>query len=137
MKRESGVSRLLAAMAPKAIKQITKSPEAKPSSPSVILKALAKELDVPLIAVSQLSRAVESRSDHRPQLSDLRESGALEQDADVVLLLLREEYYQPTEENKGLAEVIISKQRNGPVGSLKMAFIKEYTRFENLSLREE
>ena len=101
------------------------------------LKALAKELDVPLIAVSQLSRAVESRADHRPQLSDLRESGALEQDADVVLLLLREEYYHPTEENKGLAEVIISKQRNGPVGSLKMAFIKEYTRFENLSLREE
>ena len=101
------------------------------------LKALAKELNVPLIAVSQLSRAVEARADHRPQLSDLRESGALEQDADVVLLLLREEYYQPTEENKGLAEVIISKQRNGPVGSLKMAFIKEYTRFENLSLREE
>ena len=101
------------------------------------LKALARELDVPLIAVSQLSRAVESRSDHRPQLSDLRESGALEQDADVVLLLLREEYYQPTEENKGLAEVIISKQRNGPVGSLKMAFIKEYTRFESISLREE
>ncbi len=101
------------------------------------LKALAKELNVPLIAVSQLSRAVEARADHRPQLSDLRESGALEQDADVVLLLLREEYYQPTEENKGLAEVIISKQRNGPVGSLKLAFIKEYTRFENLSLREE
>ena len=101
------------------------------------LKALAKELNVPVIAVSQLSRAVESRVDRRPQLSDLRESGALEQDADVVLLLLREEYYQPTEENKGLVEVIISKQRNGPVGSLKMAFIKEYTRFENISLREE
>ncbi|MEA3328829.1 MAG: replicative DNA helicase [Candidatus Omnitrophota bacterium] len=101
------------------------------------LKALAKELDTPLIAVSQLSRAVESRADHRPQLSDLRESGSIEQDADLVLLLLREEYYQATEENKGLSEVIIAKQRNGPVGSLKLAFIKEYTRFENLAVREE
>ena len=101
------------------------------------LKALAKELDIPLIAVSQLSRAVEARVEHRPQLSDLRESGSIEQDADVVLLLLREEYYQPTEENKGLSEIIIAKQRNGPVGSLKLAFVKEYTRFENLSPREE
>ncbi len=103
------------------------------------LKALARELHVPLIAVSQLSRAVESRVDHRPQLSDLRESGAIEQDADVVVLLLREEYYNPTEENRGKAEVIIAKQRNGPVGSLKLAFIHEYTRFENAELmrREE
>ena len=101
------------------------------------LKALAKELNVPVIAVSQLSRAVEARADHRPQLSDLRESGAIEQDADVVFLLLREEYYQPTEENKGLTELIIAKQRNGPVGSLKLAFIKEYTRFESLSLGME
>ncbi|MEA3560242.1 MAG: replicative DNA helicase [Candidatus Omnitrophota bacterium] len=101
------------------------------------LKALAKELDIPLIAVSQLSRAVEARAEHRPQLSDLRESGSIEQDADLVLLLLREEYYQPTEENKGLSEIIIAKQRNGPIGSLKLAFIKEYTRFENLSPREE
>ncbi|MBI2871494.1 MAG: replicative DNA helicase [Candidatus Omnitrophica bacterium] len=100
------------------------------------LKSLARELSVPLIAVSQLSRAVESRSDRRPQLSDLRESGAIEQDADVVILLLREEYYSPTEENKGLAEVIIGKQRNGPVGSLTLSFVKEYTRFENVSLRE-
>ncbi len=103
------------------------------------LKELARELNVPLIAVSQLSRAVESRTDHRPQLSDLRESGAIEQDADVVVLLLREEYYNPTEENRGKAEVIIAKQRNGPVGSLKLAFIHEYTRFENAELhrREE
>ncbi len=102
------------------------------------LKALARELRVPLIAVSQLSRAVETRQDHRPQLSDLRESGAIEQDADVVGLLLREEYYNPTEENRGIAEVIIAKQRNGPVGSLKMTFIKEYARFENLAMvREE
>ncbi|MBM3252454.1 MAG: replicative DNA helicase, partial [Candidatus Omnitrophica bacterium] len=96
------------------------------------IKALARELDVPIIAISQLSRAVESRQDHRPQLSDLRESGAIEQDADLVILLLREEYYNPTEENKGIAEVIIAKQRNGPVGSLKLTFIKEYMRFENL-----
>ncbi|MFH1867599.1 MAG: replicative DNA helicase [Candidatus Omnitrophota bacterium] len=97
------------------------------------LKALARELDAPVIAVSQLSRAVESRADKRPQLSDLRESGAIEQDADVVMLLLREEYYNPTPENRGIAELIIAKQRNGPVGSLDLAFIKEYTRFENLT----
>ncbi|MFN7169942.1 MAG: replicative DNA helicase, partial [Candidatus Omnitrophota bacterium] len=100
------------------------------------LKALARELNIPLVAVSQLSRAVEARADHRPQLSDLRESGAIEQDADVVVLLLREEYYNPTEENRGLAEVNIAKQRNGPTDIIKLAFIKEYARFENLS-REE
>ncbi|MCM8831132.1 MAG: replicative DNA helicase [Candidatus Omnitrophica bacterium] len=105
---------------------------------SQALKSLAKELNIPLIAVSQLSRAVESRSDHRPQLSDLRESGAIEQDADMVILLLREEYYNPTEENKGIAEVIIAKQRNGPVGSVFLAFIKEYMKFANLSkIKEE
>ena len=101
------------------------------------LKALARELSVPLIAVSQLSRAVEQRSDRRPQLSDLRESGAIEQDADLVVLLLREEYYSPTEENKGLADIIIAKQRNGPVGTLKLTFINEYTRFEDLAKGEE
>ena len=103
------------------------------------LKGLAREIGVPVIAVSQLSRAVESRVDHRPQLSDLRESGAIEQDADVVVLLLREEYYNPTEENRGKAEVIIAKQRNGPVGSVFLTFIREYTRFENAELmrREE
>jgi len=97
------------------------------------LKALARELNVPVIAISQLSRAVEARTDHRPQLSDLRESGAIEQDADVVVLILREEYYNPTPENQGMAEAIIAKQRNGPVGSLNLAFIKEYTRFENIA----
>jgi len=97
------------------------------------LKALARELEVPILALSQLSRAVESRQDHRPQLSDLRESGAIEQDADVVVLLMREEYYNPTEENRGVADVIIAKQRNGPVGTVKLAFIKEYMRFENLA----
>ncbi len=97
------------------------------------LKALARELDIPVIALSQLSRQVENRQDHRPQLSDLRESGAIEQDADLVALLMREEYYNPTEENAGIAEVIIAKQRNGPVGTVKLSFIKEYMRFENLA----
>jgi replicative DNA helicase len=97
------------------------------------LKALARELKIPIIAISQLSRAVESRQDHRPQLSDLRESGAIEQDADLVVLLMREEYYSPTEENRGIADVIIAKQRNGPVGTIKLTFIKEYMRFENLT----
>ena len=96
------------------------------------LKALARELNVPVIAISQLSRAVESRQDRRPQLSDLRESGAIEQDADVVVLLVREDYYEPKPENLGLAELIIAKQRNGPTGSVKLRFFKEYIRFENL-----
>lgn len=97
------------------------------------LKALAKELNVPIIAISQLSRAVESREGHRPKLSDLRESGAIEQDADVVVLLFREEYYAPSEENKGIAEVIIAKQRNGPVGNFNLTFLKEYTRFADMA----
>ncbi|MCF7887193.1 MAG: replicative DNA helicase [Candidatus Omnitrophica bacterium] len=97
------------------------------------LKALAKELSIPLIAVSQLSRAVESREGHRPKLSDLRESGAIEQDADLVVLLFRQEYYQPSDENKGMAEAIIAKQRNGPVGTINLAFLKEYMRFADLA----
>jgi replicative DNA helicase len=92
---------------------------------------------VPVVAISQLSRAVESRTDHRPHLSDLRESGAIEQDADLVVLILREEYYNPTPDNQGIAEIIIAKQRNGPVGSLKLSFLKELTRFENLARMEE
>jgi replicative DNA helicase len=101
------------------------------------LKALAKELNVPIIAVSQLSRAVESRTDHKPQLSDLRESGAIEQDADVVVLLLREEYYNPTPENKSIAKIMIAKQRNGPVGDLELGFIREYMKFVNLAKVKE
>jgi len=101
------------------------------------MKALARELDIPVIGISQLSRAVEQRADHRPMLSDLRESGAIEQDADVVMLLLREEYYNPTEDNKGVAEVIVAKQRHGPVGTVKLAFLPEFTRFANLSRTEE
>ena len=99
------------------------------------LKALAKELRVPVVAVSQLSRAPEQREDRRPQLADLRESGAIEQDADVVLLLFREEVYHPSEESRGKAELIVAKQRNGPVGSVFLTFLKESTRFENLSVR--
>ncbi len=97
------------------------------------IKALARELNVPILALSQLSRAVEGRQDHRPQLSDLRESGAIEQDADVVVMLMREEYYNPTEENQNKADVIIGKQRNGPVGTFRLAFLKEFVRFENLA----
>ncbi len=98
------------------------------------LKALAKELDVPVVALSQLSRAPEQRtgSDHRPQLSDLRESGSIEQDADVVAFIYREEVYKPNDENAGLAELIIAKQRNGPTGTIKLAFQKQYTRFQTL-----
>jgi len=101
------------------------------------LKGLAKELRVPVVLLSQLSRAPESRSDHRPQLSDLRESGALEQDADVVLFIYREDVYadksQSPSGSEGVAELIIGKQRNGPVGVVKLAFIREFTRFENLA----
>jgi replicative DNA helicase len=94
------------------------------------LKALAKELDVPVLALSQLSRAPEARSDKRPQMSDLRESGALEQDADVVMLLHRPEYYEKVPKNPGLTEVIVAKQRNGATGTVQLNFVKEQTRFE-------
>ncbi len=96
------------------------------------LKALAKELNVPVIAVSQLSRKTEERTGNRPQLSDLRESGAIEQDADVILFLFREEVYHRTEENRGKAEVIIGKQRNGPIGKVDLAFLDKYTSFKDL-----
>jgi replicative DNA helicase len=114
------------------------SRQAELASISRSLKGLAKELKVPIVALSQLSRAPETRSDHRPQLSDLRESGALEQDADVVMFIFREEQYrdadgQVNQEAEGTAEIIIGKQRNGPVGTVKLAFIKEHTRFENLA----
>jgi replicative DNA helicase len=101
------------------------------------LKGLAKELRVPVVVLSQLSRAPESRSDHKPQLSDLRESGALEQDADVVIFIYRQDMYadksDPPAEGEGVAELIIGKQRNGPTGTVKLAFIREFTRFENLA----
>jgi replicative DNA helicase len=95
------------------------------------LKGLAKEMDVPVVALSQLSRAPEARNPPKPLMSDLRESGSIEQDADVVAFIYREDYYKETEENKGLAELIIAKQRNGPTGTIRLAFLKEFTRFEN------
>jgi replicative DNA helicase len=114
------------------------SRQAELASISRSLKGLAKELNVPIVALSQLSRAPETRSDHRPQLSDLRESGALEQDADLVMFIFREEQYrdaegQQNQEAEGVAEIIVGKQRNGPTGVAKLAFIKEHTRFENLA----
>ena len=101
------------------------------------LKALAKEMKVPVLALSQLSRASESRKDHRPMLADLRESGAIEQDADVVMFIYRDEIYEPTEENKGIAEIIIGKQRNGPIGTVEVVFLEDFPRFENMEWRTE
>lgn len=96
------------------------------------LKLLAKELNVPLLCLSQLSRAVESRNDKRPSLSDLRDSGALEQDADIVMMLYRDDYYNPSSPDRGVAEVIVAKHRNGPTGAVRLGFDPELTKFKNL-----
>lgn len=99
------------------------------------LKGLARELQVPVIALSQLSRGVEQRQDKRPMMSDIRESGSIEQDADIVAFLYREDYYDKESENKNIIEIIIAKQRNGPVGAVSLAFVKEYNKFVNLERR--
>jgi len=99
------------------------------------LKVLARDLDVPVLAIAQLSRAVESRHDKRPMLSDLRDSGAIEQDADMVMFLYRDEYYNPDSDDKGIAEVIIGKHRNGPTGKVQLAWLEQYTKFASLARR--
>ena len=101
------------------------------------LKALAKELNIPVLCLSQLSRAVENRTNHRPIMSDLRESGAIEQDADVILFIYREYVYTEDDEDKGMGEIIIAKHRNGPTGTAKVTFIDEYARFENYEFSDK
>lgn len=101
------------------------------------LKILAKELDVPVIALSQLSRSPDQRTDHRPMLSDLRESGSIEQDADIVIFLYRDDYYNEDSEDRGLAEVIIAKQRSGSTGTVKLGWLGSYTKFVNTDLHRD
>ena len=96
------------------------------------LKAVARELNVPVVALSQLSRAVEGRPDKHPMLSDLRESGAIEQDADMVMFIYRDDYYHPDSDKKGISEIMVAKQRNGPIGTVELVWLPEFTKFANI-----
>ena len=116
----------------KGSKANAESREREISEISRSLKQLAKELKIPVIALSQLNRGIEKREDRKPKLADLRESGAIEQDADMILFIDREDMYKDDSENKGLAEVIIGKHRNGPTGMVKLRFFSQYTLFTNL-----
>ncbi|PSL45919.1 primary replicative DNA helicase [Salsuginibacillus halophilus] len=135
LKQESGIGMVLIDYLQLIQGSGSESRQQEVSEISRSLKALARELDVPVIALSQLSRGVESRQDKRPMMSDLRESGSIEQDADIVSFLYRDDYYDQESENQNIIEIIIAKQRNGPVGNVELAFVKEYNKFVNIDHR--